>query len=64
MGSVFIEWRDKFGDWAFRSSTSVYFVYSSSKGSGESAQLRRLNWAFVGRQCDKYQNSILDHFSF
>ena len=40
-----------------------YFVYSSSKGSGESAHLPRLTRAFVARQCDKYmyQNLISSH---
>ena len=32
-----------------------YFVYASSKGSGETAHLRRLTWALVARQCDTYQ---------
>ena len=29
---------------------------ANSKGSGETAQMRRLGWAFAGRLCDKYHN--------
>ena len=28
----------------------------NSEGSGETAQMRRLAWAFAGRLCDKYHN--------
>ena len=36
----------------------VYFhtYVSYSEGSGETAQMRRLAWAFAGRLCDKYHN--------
>ena len=30
----------------------------NSKGSGETAQMLRLAWAFAGRPCDKYHNLI------
>ena len=30
-------------------------VYVSREGSDESGQMRRLAWAFVAWQCDKYQ---------
>ena len=32
------------------------FVYASSEGSGRSAHLCRLTWAFVAEQCNKNQN--------
>ena len=28
----------------------------NSEGSGKTAQMRRLAWAFAGRLCNKYQN--------
>ena len=28
----------------------------NSEGSGETARMRRLAWAFTGRLCDKYHN--------
>ena len=28
---------------------------ANNEGSGETARMRRLAWAFTGRQCDKYQ---------
>ena len=31
-------------------------MYANSEGSGETARMRRLAWAFAGRICDKYQN--------
>ena len=31
-----------------------YYVCANSEGSGETARLRRLAWAFAGRLCDKY----------
>ena len=31
---------------------------ANSEGSGETAQMRRLAWAFAGRLCDKYNNHI------
>ena len=36
----------------------VYFhtLCANSKGSGETAWMRRLAWAFAGRLCDKYHN--------
>ena len=33
-----------------------YYMCANSEGSGETAQMRRLVWAFAGRLCDKYQN--------
>ena len=30
-----------------------YFMYANSEGSGETAQMRRLAWAFADRLCDK-----------
>ena len=33
-----------------------YFLYASSEGSGESAHMRRLAWAFTARWYDKYRN--------
>ena len=33
-----------------------YFMCANSKSSGETAQMRRLAWAFAGRLCDKYHN--------
>ena len=32
------------------------FVYESGKGTGETAQLVWLFWAFIACQCNKYQN--------
>ena len=33
-----------------------YFMRANSKGSGETARMRRLAWAFAGHLCDKYHN--------
>ena len=33
-----------------------YFICANSEGSGETARMRRLSWAFAGRLCDKHQN--------
>ena len=33
-----------------------YFMCANSEGSGETAWMRRLAWAFAGRLCDKYHN--------
>ena len=33
-----------------------YFMCANSEGSGETARMRRLAWAFVGRLCGKYHN--------
>ena len=33
-----------------------YFMCANSDGSGETARMRRLAWAFTGRLCDKYHN--------
>ena len=33
-----------------------YFMYANSEGSGETARMCRLAWAFDGRLCDKYHN--------
>ena len=35
-----------------------YFVYNSSKGSGEHAHLCRLTRGLAAPHCDKYQNLI------
>ena len=35
-----------------------YFKCVNSEGSGETARMRRLAWAFTGRLCDKYHNLI------
>ena len=42
--------------WSDPSSTSILNVCDYSEGSGETARMRRLAWAFVGRLCDKYHN--------
>ena len=36
----------------------LYFMCANSEGSGETAQMRRLAWAFAGRLCDKYHNPM------
>ena len=41
--------------WSNPSSTSILYVYEQD-GSGQTARMRRLVWAFAGRQCDKYHN--------
>ena len=33
-----------------------YFMCANSEGSGETARMRRLAWAFAGRLCNKYHN--------
>ena len=33
-----------------------YFMCANSEGSGETARMLRLAWAFAGRLCDKYHN--------
>ena len=33
-----------------------YFMCVNSEGSGETAQMRKLTWAFAGRLRDKYHN--------
>ena len=33
-----------------------YFMCANSEGSGETARMRRIAWAFAGRLCDKYHN--------
>ena len=33
-----------------------YFMCANSEGSGETARMRRLVWAFAGHLCDKYHN--------
>ena len=40
-----------------------YFIRANSEGSGQTARMRRLAWAFAGRLCDKYHNlmSWLDY---
>ena len=34
-----------------------YFMCANSEGSGETARMCRLTWAFAGRLCDKYHIS-------
>ena len=34
----------------------LYFKCANSEGSGETARMRRLAWAFAGCICDKYHN--------
>ena len=34
----------------------IYFMCANREGSGETAQMLRLTWAFAGRPCDKYHN--------
>ena len=41
--------------WSDASSSSIFHV-CDSEGSGKTARMRRLAWAFAGRLCDKYQN--------
>ena len=36
---------------------------ANSEGSGETARMRRLAWAFAGRLCDKYHN-LMSWFMF
>ena len=31
-------------------------MFANSEGSGETARIRRLAWAFAGRLCDQYHN--------
>ena len=38
-----------------------YFMCANSEGSGETARMRKLAWAFVGRICDKYHNLMSWH---
>ena len=33
-----------------------YFMCANSEGSGKTARMRRLAWAFAGRLCHKYHN--------
>ena len=39
-----------------------YFMSANSKGSGETALMRRLAWAFAGLLCDKYPFYVLLKF--
>ena len=41
--------------WSDPSSTS-YVMCANSEGSGETARMRRLAWAFTDHLCDKYHN--------
>ena len=43
----------------FISSSTPYRVYASGEGSDESAEFRRLAWAFGAQQCD--QNQVVSH---
>ena len=38
-----------------------YFMCANSEGSGETARMRRLAWAFAGRLCDKHHNLMNYH---
>ena len=40
-----------------------YFMSANSEGSGETARMRRLAWAFAGRPCDKY-HSLMSWLKF
>ena len=42
--------------WFWSKGLLSYFMCANSEGSGETARMRRLAWAFAGRHCDKYQN--------
>ena len=33
-------------------------MWANSEGSGETARMRRLAWAFAGRLCDKFHNLV------
>ena len=39
-------------------------MYANSKGSGETARMRRLSWTFAVRLCDKYHNLMSWRNSF
>ena len=39
-----------------RSFVHFHTLCANSEGSGETARMRRLAWAFAGRLCDKYHN--------
>ena len=39
-------------------SSIPYFMCVISEGSGETARMRTLAWAFAGRVCDEYQNLV------
>ena len=39
-----------------RACAAIYFMCANSESSGETAQMRRLAWAFAGHICDKYYN--------
>ena len=45
-------WRDV---WVLVGPFVYQFLYFS-EGSGETARMRKLAWAFAGRPCDKYHN--------
>ena len=40
----------------------LYFICANSEGFGKTARMRRLAWAFAGRNCDKYPGSLLFFF--
>ena len=41
----------------------VYFMNANSEGSGRTARMRRLAWAFAGGLCDKYHKLMSWLFS-
>ena len=41
-----------------------YVMFANSEGSGETARMRRLAWAFAGRLCDKYWKPIANKYFF
>ena len=51
MHSPYLGYRHAFFAWSF---LKVSTMYANSKGSGETALMRSLVWAFAGRLCDKY----------
>ena len=48
--------------WPFR--LLSYFMCANSEGSGETARMRRLTWAFAGRLCGSYLTVLLDPAHF
>ena len=43
-------------DFSLDPSCTSIFQVCDSEGSGETARMRRLDWAIAGRLCDKYHN--------
>ena len=40
--------------WSFLTPQGLYYISANRKGSGETAQMRLITWAFASRLCDKY----------